>query len=377
MLPDKVKQFLSITRGVNGYEESYDKDVDEFTKRYKKTLDHNFIKVVMINSPLAKSQMLECDNENYLIWDCSFFDNVRLYILHILSIKCTISKIENTSYKNQKQNCQDLMRIIWHYLFKHQIQNISYANQQQKEVLDNYCTKTTACSNAFTKISIDMQNLLNNIIYYAKYYIFCHEMAHITYQNDVDYLNTVFDIAQSVLNKTQDKPSYFSLIEKEVDTLNRCNNYNDFSFYQEIMADTRAVQTTWSGLIYDLFGQNKTVLTDEEMHLLFPKLLETQYGIDLVRSFLVRSSNLRYLICSLLSAEADNSVFINFLVRDYFSNPINIVLLTGFDNNTGRGLGYMIKFDQSRCDRNIPIIDDLFTDEFAHHILQLKKQLSI
>ena len=376
MLPETVDLYLSTTRGPKGFTESNDEDINEFVKCYKDTLDKNSIKVVVIDSSLAKTEMLECDDENYLIWDRSFFNNVCSYIFYMLNIQAVHSEFAATPYHIQKMKCQTLMDALFYSLLKHQTQNTTISTSAQQKTIEDYCSKYAASLEGIIHTRIEYEKL-SKTFYYAKYYIFSHELAHITYKNDKDYLNLVFDIAQKSLNASSEKPKNFSLIEKHIEKLNNCGSYDDCSFYQEILADTRAVQTTWSRLIVDCLGEIKTVFTDVEMSFVFPKILEAQDGIDLVRSFLVRSSNLRYLIDTLLSNEADDSVFIDFIIRDYFSNPISIVLLCGFDSGTGRGKEYLVKFQEYRCNRNIAIIDDLFADEFNRHISTLKRELTI
>ncbi len=375
MLPETVELYLSTTRGTQGFIESNDEDINEFVDGYKSTLIKNFIKVVVIDSPLAKTEMLECDEENYLIWDKSFFENVCSYIFYMLNIQAVYLEIPNAPYDIQKTKCQTLMNALFYSLLKHQIQNTTFSTSSQQKTLEDYCSKYAESIEGIIHTKIEYEKLAKTF-YFAKYYIFSHELAHITYKNDKDNLNFVFDIAQKYLNTLSEKPKHFSLIEKHIEKLNKCDNYDDYSFYQEIMADTRAVQTIWSRLIVDCLGEIKTVFSDFEISLVFPKILEAQDGIDLVRSYLVRSSNLRYLIDALISNEAEDRVFIDFIIRDYFSNPINLALLYGFDNGTGRGMECLKSFQEYRSNRNIAIIDDLFADEFNRHISLLKRKLA-
>lgn len=376
MLPETVDLYLSTTRGAKGFAESNDEDINEFVKCYKGTLDKNSIKVVVIDSPLAKTEMLECGDENYLIWDKSFFNNVCSYIFYMLNIQAVYWEFSDTPYHIQKTKCHTLMSALCYSLLKHQIQNTTFSSSSQQKNIEDYCSKYAESIEGIIHTKIEYEKLAKTF-YYAKYYIFSHELAHITYKNDRDYLNLVFDCAQKSLNTSPEKPKNYSLIEKHIEKLNNCSGYDEYSFYQEIMADTRAVQTTWSRLIVDCLGEIKTVFTDVEMSLVFPRILEAQDGIDLVRSFLVRSSTLRYYIDTLVCTEGADSVFIDFMIRDYFSNPISIALLCGFDSGTGRGIDVLKKFQEYRCNRNIDIIDDLFADEFDHHMSVLKRKLAI
>ena len=165
-------------------------------------------------------------------------------------------------------------------------------------------------------------------------------------------------------------------IKDYMETLMNSDNYSSSPFYQEILADARATQTTWSRIIFDILGEIKSVFTDEEMQRIFPHILKAQDGIDLVRSFLLRSSNLRYLVNSVLLEDTNASIFIDFLIRDNFSKPVSLALLCGFDNNTGRGIYYLTLYEKYRCERNIPIIDRLFEDVFNNRFSILKQTIA-
>lgn len=372
MLPDKVKAYLTLTRGEGSFFESCDDDIAEFKKRYNTTLVDSSIEVVVIKSYLAKTEIIELDEMNYLIWDCTFFDNFTFYASNIFDIKNIVAEHKDLSYLEQKQLCKPSMMDMWNKLYGHQIQCLVNSGRIQKKMIINDCLESDDNHSTIINIRTNQQNIYSTL-YYSKYYIFCHELAHITYKKDIEFLDTVFNIAQSVLKSSSIKSDNFNLIEASVEALVNSDNYSSSPFYQEILADTRAVQTTWSGIIFDLLGETKSVFTDKEMVCIFPHILKAQDGIDLVRSFLLRSSNLRYLVNSLLLEDTDAGVFIDFLIRDCFSNPVNLALLCGFDNNTGRGKYYLTLFDKYRCERNIPIINRLFEDEFNNHFSTLTK----
>ncbi len=375
MLPDKVKEYLILTRGNNSFFESYDDDIIQLAEKYTKTLVDNSIEVVIIKSLFAKTEMIELDDRNYLIWDCSFFDNLEFYIRHILNIKHVVDEHRYLTYYNQKQLCEASMAAIWNNLYRQQMRCLVNSAQVQKDIIEKVCL---SCDNDTTMI-INTETNEQDVFsakYYAKYYVFSHELAHITYKKDIEYLNTIFNTARSALKCSSSKLDNLNLIKDYMETLMNSDNYSSSPFYQEILADARATQTTWSRIIFDILGETKSVFTDEEMQRIFPHILKAQDGIDLVRSFLLRSSNLRYLVNLLLLEDTNAGIFIDFLIRNNFSNPVSLALLCGFDNNTGRGIYYLTQYEKYRCERNIPIIDRLFEDEFNNRFSILKKTIA-
>ena len=364
MIPDEVMRYLAITRGSDSYSEHSDEQVSTFVQMYKSTLEKHNIRVVIIRSKQANTEILTFSGIKYIVWDTRYFDCVTAFIDNLIVLKnirfsAVDEKLKSALFEHQ-------IAIVFSDLLEQEIFAPQWSSKERLALADFYLHYS--CNSNLTQLFATMPNNYSEIIFYAKLFIFCHEMAHITSDEDLEHYRNILEKplteeirSYKIRMLSQDRSNVEEALNQRILAATDWSSLSNSDIFNEIVADMRSFESVCSFitsfLIEDMPSQGTTFdLSEQEGVLLVQRILDAVDAIEYVRSFLTQKNNLSYTLREVVRpSNVYTNIFLNSAFRDFYTQITDAFHLSAMFQDK---YNFLEEYKMSIQKRGIPGYDE-------------------